>query len=513
MKKKFLTIMSIAIALMLTLSGCGFRSIINLAKSAAEAVKGHDDSDDDDDDNVNGNNNSGNQGIVQYPDPNSPQGFGDEIVQNEDGVLEVGPNVLDDGTLFYVTHDYTDITYDQALEIVDNSQNYKILGAYAYPNIKRKCSETANYDYFSNKSIEYGLYDQYINGYNSSSYDSVLPVYVSCFNGYNEEFASSISEFTGTAYYTYDFNPFLNADKHTKQIVYDELVAEFGEELAEEYYANYLQVLSSNYIEFVYLTVDNVTGLVTGTAIYGGMYFLELDDEGEGRLIVADVMIDTDTYEMSIQNPDHWLMYDIVMSDDNNGYTLYYNDFSMNYSKTTDNYLIGYVGEDSQAFHDIVSIQFCDADNYYYPECGAAYISDYSCLTNAMNNPRIILRDGSSAVDPVVEFLDGNKVIITFEYIQSTDLEIIPYSVEYTVEYYLIGFMHNRNFGFVLVEDEIPYYFMFDSYDSYGDYLEGDPEHAPSPDGSDDPDSQGDTDIDIIFGDSDVVIELIGKCD
>lgn len=247
MKKKFLTLVGVSLSSILLLTGCTLPSIFDMADSLVAAIYGDNNNNGNNGNNNNGNNNGNNGQGQNNPDPNNGgQGIATEITQYEDGVLANGPNVIDDGIYFYVSHGYSDITYNEALELVSDSQNYMILGAYAYPRISNKCSETANYDFFSNKSIEYGMYDQQISGYTGQYYDSVLPAYITCFNGYNDEFADSISEFSGKSFLNNDDNPFYAVDEDKKQRIYDELCEEYGETRAEEYYANYLQILSTN---------------------------------------------------------------------------------------------------------------------------------------------------------------------------------------------------------------------------------------------------------------------------
>lgn len=510
MMKKMATVLGISMTAMLTLSGCSYMGIDYIAKGIAVIIRyvNYDDYNNSGNqgNQNNGHGNGGNQNGSgqQYPGGSQNNGnggvtFADEIIQYDEGVVATGPIVVHPETFFMVEH-YNDITYDQAIAEYDISNNYKILGGYGYPSINSKCAETANYDYFADKSIEYAYYEQDIPNYVSGQYNSVLPVYVSCFNGFSEEMAASISEFNGNPYIysNDDENPFYKPEADKRQRIHDGLVELYGEELAEEYFENYLRVLEMDFIEFVYLAADYSTQTMTGSTVYGGTYFLELDDSGEeGVMYVADVMIDPYTYEIGVQNPDNWLSYKIKLADDGMTYRLYYESgFSMDYEKASDNYLVGYVAEDSKAFHDIVGIEIC-AENYFYPNCGAAYLTSYGDLNQA-KTPKITMRDGSIAVNPQFEFLDGNMLTISFDSVLNYQTgEETEYSVSYTVCYGLIGYLHDSNCGFVLKDDSGIYYFGYDRYDAFGSEMDG-----PDADGEGEPGNGNTDDDDNPFGDS-----------
>lgn len=462
MKKKVFTLLSIAVAMATMLTGCTPSVVYRAGYSLGELFR------DENDDPSGNNGNNGNAGNAGNNGNNNGNNNTDPGFQGQEnpGVVNVGPNVIRHDTYYNVVHSYNDVDAEEVAMFASSEQNYKILGGYAYHTINNKCTDSADYDYFNNKSVEYAIYEQMITGYSSSYYESVVPVYIECITGYSDEFADNVSCFTGKTYYSNDDNPFYNATSEKKQGIHDELIEYYGEEVGEEYYNNYLTVLSSYFIMTYSLTADPTTEEMTGKGGYGGMYFVEVDDNGEGTLYIADVLIDVNTYEMNIQNPNGWLKYDIAISEDGKSYMLTEkNGFSLTYEKATDHYLIGNVLNESSSFHDIVGIKYAD-DYYETPSCSKAYNWCYDELKGAVNNPEISLKDGSIAVDPIIEFGDDNTVTISFEAVYNPETrEETEYSFKCTAEYGLIGFLHDVNNGFTLTDDTGTYYFLFSSYD------------------------------------------------
>ncbi len=503
MKRKAISLMAIALATATVLTGCSPKHVYELGYTIGTAIREIQEYDGYV--NNNGNNNSNNQNNNNSNNNNNNNNEPTEFTQTTPGVLDVGPNEISDELHYYVTHDYTDITYDRAVSYTyyGDSQNYMLLGGYAYHTISDDCSDSADYTSFSNKSMQYSIYEQYINGSDSSYYESVLPVYIESFVGCSDGFADSISCFTGSSYIYDDDNPFYEPTQEKQQRIYDELVGKYGSFLGEQYFRNYQQILNTYFIKYTSLIADGTTGEMKSTSTYGGMYFVEVDDNGEGNLFIADVMIDTETFEMSIQDVSGWLKYSIKFADDRSSYTLYDEEMSLTYEKTSDYYLCGYVNNADDAFYDIVGIELAMAD-YYHPKCYMAMYDAYDYLGEILVNPKIILADGTVAVDPDLSIGNGMLTISFSTVYDSETDEEIPYQFSCTVEYGLIGHLHEKNNGFVLSDENGSYYFTFSSYGDFDSYV-----NHPGND-EDDPDGDDDSGVDAYF-DGSGAIELIGS--
>ena len=458
MKKKILTIILMLSMSVLLLTGCGMPNIRDAIGNMTG--QGNNANNSSNNNNNNGNNNPGNNG----GNGGNQSGAGGSVAVTSDfGILHEGPNTIRNDMYFYVEHTKADITYEEAVKKADRNQNYLLLGSYSYPDIKDRCPNEADYTFFNDKAMEYAYYEQVINGYRSGSLEAVVPAYLTFFVGYSDEFAEGIYGYTGKSFYNMNDNPFYRVDEAKKKKIHDNLVSKYGSKQAEQYYRNYLKVLETTFMEYYYITADEITGECYGHGSYCGTYFVDIDDNGEGTLTIVDVLIDINTFEMSIQNPKEWLVYDIKMVEGGNSFVLTSDTgFSLRYDRTSDRYLVGYVANNENAYHDIVGIEICD-EGYYKPYCGEAVDQSYVDLENALKSAKIVMSDGSVAVNPSIEFNQYNTIKISFSTVYNYDTKKeTPRKVSITARYALIGYMHGQNDGFVLCDASGYSMFLFD---------------------------------------------------
>lgn len=403
--------------------------------------------------------------VVEEPVDTEPIEFEPIEIEPEDdpaeGELPLGDITIYDDIFFYVAHDETDVRFDDAIRPGDIKDNNVILGAYAYTSLKEYSHEDADYTDIASRQLDFAYYQQDIEWNKTTDCESVVPVYTYAMLGSSKEFANSTYAYMGVQY-SPDENPFYEPTLEKQQKIYVDLIMNYGEELGNEYFANYQKVLSSSFVSLVFLMADPNTNSVVDTMTYGGMYLTDVDENGDGEIKIVDVLIDPYTFEMQLENPDYWVTYQIDMADDWNSYTLTgYNGCSIQLMRTDDNYLMGYVSSDQEAYMGIAGMNVASQD-YYTPK--SSYLEgDESKLPIYASFPEIIMTDGTMAIDPVVEFSDGNIITIEFDEVYSyATKERTPRRVSISCRYSLIGISDGSNVGFALTDGDKTYYYTYD---------------------------------------------------
>lgn len=395
----------------------------------------------------------------------TPEPTAEPVQELADGELPIGPMNFTDEVFFYIDH-ASDTTMDEAISEQDIVNNNMLWGGYAYVGLKDFTMSTADYSVLADRALEFMIYKQDLSWNMAEEYKTVLPVYTFGMLGNSREFADSTFAFMGIDYDNPQDNPFYDANLGKQRQVYKNLVDTYGEELANEYFANYQKILSSSFVVFNSLGTTDPSfsdGYITS---YGGMYITDLDANGDGTMTIVDVYIDPETFEMNLENPDHWVTYDIDMSDDWNSYTMSYKDIaSIKLFKTSDNYLMGFAANDSNAYNDIAGFYIADSDFYTPYTDGRDEEDEY--INSYAQFPMIIMTDGTVAVDPVITFGDDNMLSVSFEKVYN-----LAYGTEednpvsFTARYSLIGYGDGTNGGFALTDSSGTYYYNYNA-DSY----------------------------------------------
>lgn len=383
----------------------------------------------------------------------------------ENGELADGNFVISDEVYYSIDHS-SDVGYDDAFRNYSVRNNNMLWGGYAYIGLRDGSMNQVDTSVFNGKNVFFKKYVQDVSWNPSEAIESVVPVYTFCMMGNSREFAQSTYAFMGIMYDSEEENPFYDATFKKQQQVYNNLISKYGEELANEYFANYQKVLNSSFIVTESLVATNTNSQDAGLTSYGSMYITSLDSNGDGTMSLVDVMIDSETFEMSIENPDHWITYDIDMADDFSSYDISYTDGSkIRLYRTSDKYLVGFVGSDSGAFHDIAGFGVAD-ESYYLPN-GAYSAENRDTIDVYKDFSFILMTDGTMAVDPVVTFNDDCTLTVSFDEVYNfSSKENEDRSVSFTARYSLIGCGDTTNGGFALTDDTGTYYYNY-SQDSY----------------------------------------------
>lgn len=397
--------------------------------------------------------------------PNNSDFSNNRMTTLQNGTLAPGEFVISDEIYYMIDHE-NDVSYEEAFSGKNTKNSNMLWGGYAYTEVKDKSFSLADYTVLNDKCIYFKKYVQDLEWNPSENYSSVVPVYSFGMMGNSREFAESTFAFVGMKYESNQDNPFYDATPKKQKMVYNSLMDEYGEELANEYFANYQKILNTPFVVLTYVVPNEEGTGIDSISTYGSTYIADLDDNGDGTLTIVDVLIDPDTFEMKVENPDHWITYDVDMADDFDYYDVSYADGSqIRLYRTSDKYLTGFVGSDAGAYNGIAGFGIADKD-YYFPE-GYNTEANKSEIDLYTDFSFILMTDGTMAVNPIVTFGEKNTISVSFEEVYNfASNESEERVVNFKARYSLIGCGDTVNGGFALTDSTGTYCYN-NTQDSY----------------------------------------------